>query len=55
MFQDPRVELLSFHKQHYSASVMSLCLVGKEPLDELEQMVRQRFSEVPANERKRFR
>nr|CDJ85657.1 Peptidase M16 domain containing protein [Haemonchus contortus] len=33
---EPREALLKFHKQWYSANIMSLCIVGSESLDELE-------------------
>ncbi|XGW06643.1 hypothetical protein V3C99_016738 [Haemonchus contortus] len=33
---EPREALLKFHKQWYSANIMSLCIVGSESLDEME-------------------
>ncbi|VDO57026.1 unnamed protein product [Haemonchus placei] len=33
---EPREALLNFHKQWYSANIMSLCIVGSELLDEME-------------------
>ncbi|KHJ91514.1 hypothetical protein OESDEN_08624 [Oesophagostomum dentatum] len=33
---EPREALLKFHKQWYSSNIMSLCIVGKESLDEME-------------------
>lgn len=42
-----REELLRFHTQHYSANLMSLCLLGKESLDELQQYAVDMFSAVP--------
>jgi insulysin len=42
-----RDDLLSFYKQHYSASKMSLVVLGRQPLDELKTMVVDRFSQVP--------
>lgn len=42
-----RDDLLSFYKQHYSASKMSLVVLGRQPLDKLKTMVVDRFSQVP--------
>jgi len=42
-----RDDLLDFYRRHYSANVMRLVVVGREPLDELEAMVAERFSAVP--------
>lgn len=42
-----RQQLLKFYEQYYSANLMTLVVVGKESLDELEAMVKQRFSAVP--------
>lgn len=36
---DVRKQLLSFHSQYYSSNIMGLCVVGKESLDELTEMV----------------
>ncbi|CAJ0588568.1 unnamed protein product [Cylicocyclus nassatus] len=33
---EPREALLKFHKEWYSSNLMSLCIVGAEPLDEME-------------------
>nr|XP_022903817.1 insulin-degrading enzyme [Onthophagus taurus] len=41
-----RDELLKFHGTWYSSNIMSLAVLGKESLDELEQMVIKMFSEV---------
>jgi secreted Zn-dependent insulinase-like peptidase len=35
-----------FVSRHYSAEVMKLAVVGRQPLDELEAMVRDKFGEV---------
>ncbi|XP_068625858.1 insulin-degrading enzyme [Battus philenor] len=43
---DVRKELLKFHEAWYSANVMTLVVLGKESLDELEAMVVPMFSEV---------
>lgn len=42
-----RDDLIAFYDKHYSANVMRLAVLGREPLDELEAMVRQKFSRVP--------
>ncbi|GFS16143.1 insulin-degrading enzyme-like [Elysia marginata] len=36
---DVRDELLKFHSQYYSSNIMGMCVVGREPLDELQNMV----------------
>ncbi|XP_015602966.1 insulin-degrading enzyme isoform X2 [Cephus cinctus] len=41
-----REELLKFHNSWYSANMMSLSVLGKESLDELERMITDKFSEV---------
>ncbi|XP_066923110.1 insulin-degrading enzyme-like [Clytia hemisphaerica] len=38
--------LLKFHKQYYSANIMSVAVLGKETLDELEKMVTPKFEEI---------
>ncbi|KAG6438646.1 hypothetical protein O3G_MSEX000111 [Manduca sexta] len=43
---DVRKELLSFHNKWYSANIMTLVVMGKESLDELEAMVVPLFSAV---------
>tara|TARA_R110001592_G_scaffold362635_1_gene677511 strand:+ start:85867 stop:88755 length:2889 start_codon:yes stop_codon:yes gene_type:complete len=42
-----RDDLLLFYKQHYSADRMTLVVLAPKTLDELESMVRARFTEVP--------
>ncbi len=44
---DIRDELLKFHSAYYSANLMKLCVLGREPLDELEAMVKDLFSAIP--------
>ncbi|KAK0556291.1 metalloprotease [Tilletia horrida] len=44
---DVRSELLKFHERHYSANVMKLVVLGREPLDQLTDWVIQKFSGVP--------
>ena len=41
-----RDELIRFYNSHYSANLMTLAVIGKEPLTELEKMV-QRFNAIP--------
>ncbi|XP_018347273.1 PREDICTED: insulin-degrading enzyme-like [Trachymyrmex septentrionalis] len=45
-----RNKLLEFHEKYYSANIMSLSVLGKESLDELENMVVDLFCEVRNNE-----
>jgi secreted Zn-dependent insulinase-like peptidase len=42
-----RDDLLEFYQQYYSANLMSLVVLGRESLDELEAIVRPMFSPVP--------
>ncbi|ORZ13145.1 Metalloenzyme, LuxS/M16 peptidase-like protein [Absidia repens] len=44
---DVREELLRFHNDYYSANIMRLCVLGREPLDQLTQWVVEKFSNVP--------
>ncbi len=46
-----RDQLLDFYDQHYSASVMTLVLVGRESLDQLEAMASSKFSAVSNNQK----
>lgn len=41
-----REELLKFHDTWYSSNIMALAILGKESLDELEEMAVQLFSGV---------
>lgn len=41
-----RDELISFYRQYYSANLMTLAVVGPQPIDQLEQLVRQHFSAI---------
>ncbi|MFT7806061.1 insulin-degrading enzyme isoform X2 [Arapaima gigas] len=43
---DVRQELLKFHSTYYSANLMGLCVLGRESLDELTDMVVKLFAEV---------
>ncbi|MCL2915366.1 insulinase family protein [Shewanella corallii] len=42
-----RNELLAFYEDHYSANLMTLCMVAPLPLDTLESLARQYFDEIP--------
>jgi secreted Zn-dependent insulinase-like peptidase len=42
-----RSAAVDFYQQYYSANAMSLVVLGKEPVDELAQWVKQKFSPVP--------
>jgi len=41
-----RDDLLKFYQEHYSANIMTLAVVGRESPDELEKMVREKFSAI---------
>ena len=41
--------VVDFYKQHYSSNLMKLVVIGKESLDELEQMCTEMFQLVPNN------
>ncbi|GAA98082.1 uncharacterized protein L969DRAFT_85999 [Mixia osmundae IAM 14324] len=43
---DIRDELLKFHKRHYSANLMKLCIIGRGSLDELSEMTHECFSQA---------
>ena len=47
---DLRDELIDFYEGTYSAHLMKLVVVGREPLDVLEDRVRTRFAAVPRRE-----
>ena len=42
-----RDALFAFHQRHYSANAMRLCVVGKQSLAELEQLVLPLFYPIP--------
>jgi insulysin len=44
--QNPRTEVLKFWRQHYSANLMSLAVIGKKSLKELRRLVVARFSSI---------
>ncbi|KAJ8100603.1 Metalloenzyme, LuxS/M16 peptidase-like protein [Lipomyces tetrasporus] len=43
---DVREELLKFHEKYYSANVMKLVILGREPLEKLEEWTVEKFSLV---------
>ncbi|KAI9204048.1 Metalloenzyme, LuxS/M16 peptidase-like protein [Polychytrium aggregatum] len=45
---DVRKLLLDFHSKYYSANIMKLVVLGKEPLDTLTEWVVRMFSDVPS-------
>ncbi|XP_077297928.1 insulin-degrading enzyme-like [Arctopsyche grandis] len=47
---DVRQELLKFHSKWYSANLMNSVIFGKESLDDLEEMVIEKFSEIEDND-----
>lgn len=47
---DVRSEFIKFHEKHYSANRMKLVVLGREPLDVLEQWVAELFSGVKNKE-----
>eukprot|EP01048_Picozoa_sp_COSAG05_P004387 COSAG05_NODE_233_length_13251_cov_30.223920_4_plen_875_part_00 len=44
---DIRDELIDFHSKYYSANLMRLVILGREPLDELQTMATSMFSGIP--------
>ena len=50
-----RDDLVDFYESHYSAHLMKLAVVGREPLDTLEHWVRTRFAAVPRRDAERRR
>ncbi|MBB1383776.1 insulinase family protein, partial [Shewanella sp. SR41-2] len=43
---DIRDELLAFYQQHYSANIMTLCVVAPRPIAELDTIVKKYFSNI---------
>ncbi|MCR8923904.1 insulinase family protein [Dasania sp. GY-MA-18] len=41
-----RAQLIAFYQQYYSANLMSLVVIGREPLSELQTMVQSRFAAI---------
>ncbi|MBI5451534.1 MAG: insulinase family protein [Gammaproteobacteria bacterium] len=46
-----RDELISFYQQHYSANLMTLAILGNEPLPVLRQWASELFSAIPNSDR----
>jgi secreted Zn-dependent insulinase-like peptidase len=46
-----RDDLIAFYRQYYSADAMTLVVLGKESLDELQKMVVGRFGLIPSHPR----
>lgn len=45
---DPvRADLIAFYRQHYSANLMTLVVLGKQPLAQLRSWVEAKFSAIP--------
>ena len=44
--QPVRKDLLAFYQQHYSTNLMTLVVLGKQPVAELRQLVTQKFAAV---------
>ncbi|MEA3290761.1 MAG: insulinase family protein, partial [Pseudomonadota bacterium] len=42
-----RDDLIDFYRKNYSAGIMTLAVVGREPLDQLQTWVREQFSKIP--------
>lgn len=42
-----RDQLIEFYEQRYSSNIMTLVILGKQPLGELEQLARRYFSAIP--------
>ncbi len=42
-----RETLIAFYNRYYSANIMTLVVLGKEPLEQLQQMVSEQFSQIP--------
>lgn len=49
-----RDDLIEFYRTHYSANLMTLAVVGRQPLPVLRQWVEEKFSAVPDHHSKRF-
>lgn len=45
--QSVRDALIDFYENHYSANTMTLAVLGRESLDQIEQWVRKLFSDIP--------
>ncbi|KAG0054714.1 Insulinase (Peptidase M16) [Gryganskiella cystojenkinii] len=43
---DVRAELIAFYHKYYSANIMKLVIVGRDPLDQLSEWAVEKFSEI---------
>lgn len=46
-----RDDLLQFYRDNYSANLMTLVVIGREPLDQLQALVTARFADIPNQQR----
>jgi insulysin len=46
-YDNVRDDLLQFHAENYSSNIMSLVMVGKDSIENLEQIAVDNFSDVP--------
>ena len=44
---DVREQLLHFHREHYCAGLMTVCVIGREPLPTLRRWVTEKFGAIP--------
>ena len=49
-----RDELIRFYEDHYSANIMALAVLGKEPIEQLREWVMEKFSAVPNSGKSRL-
>ncbi len=49
-----RDDLLKFYREHYSANLMGLAVVGRQPLPVLRRWVEEKFSAVPDRDKRRW-
>ncbi|MBY4677967.1 insulinase family protein [Marinobacterium arenosum] len=49
-----RDDLIKFYDQYYSANLMTLVVQGRQPVEELKEMVEKRFSAVPNKQAERY-
>ncbi|HET8710462.1 MAG TPA: insulinase family protein, partial [Spongiibacteraceae bacterium] len=46
-----RDDLIKFYRENYSSNLMTLVVIGREPLDQLQTMVTSRFAAIPNHHR----
>jgi insulysin len=49
---DLRQSLLDFHAKYYTAGLMTLTVLGKQPVSDLERWVKSAFSRIPSGVQK---